>query len=276
MRSFVPHVVLFLLTILSTFIIGGPIYSLAILSILVAHEMGHYLASRKYGVPSSLPYFIPFPLPPFGTLGAVIKTRGAIPNRKALFDIGSSGPLCGLALAIPAVVVGLLLSDVVNVSQPVANSFSLADSPLFAVLQRLTIGATPPGTDVVLHPIAYAGWVGLFITSLNLLPTGQLDGGHIIYALFGRHSKIIFRLTLLTITLICLIYNLGWLLLVIILLLVGYKHPPPLDDFTPLDWRRKAVGALTFVIFFTAFTPIPFPGLSGGLKEVLSSWLKPS
>jgi membrane-associated protease RseP (regulator of RpoE activity) len=274
-RSLVPHVVLFVLTILSTYFIGGFIYSLAILSILVAHETGHYLASRKYGVPSSLPYFIPFPLPPFGTLGAVIRTKGTIPHRKALFDIGSAGPLCGLALAIPAVVVGLLLSDVVNVSQPVANSFSLADSPFFTFLQRLTIGVTPPGTDLILHPIGYAGWVGLFITSLNLLPTGQLDGGHIIYALFGKRSKIIFRLTLVCMTLISLIYNVGWLLLVIILLFIGYKHPPPLDDITPLDWRRKAVGVFAFVIFFTAFTPIPFPGLSMGLKEVLSSWLKP-
>jgi len=271
----VPHVVLFLLTILSTVIIGGFIYSLAILSILVAHEMGHYLASRKYGVPSSLPYFIPFPLPPFGTLGAIIRTKGTIPHRKALFDIGSWGPLCGLALAIPAVVVGFLLSKVVDVSQLSEQTTSLGNSPLLSLLQRLVLGDLPPGTDVVLHPIAYAGWVGLFITSLNLLPTGQLDGGHIIYALFGRRSKIIFRLTLLAITLICLIYNLGWLLLVIILLFIGYKHPPPLDDLTPLDWRRKAVGVFAFIIFFTAFTPIPFPGLSAGLKEVLSSWLKP-
>lgn len=266
--------VLFLLTILSTVIIGGFIYSLAILSILVAHETGHYLASRKYGVPSSLPYFIPFPLPPFGTLGAVIRTKGTIPHRKALFDIGSAGPLCGLALAIPAVVVGFLLSKVADVSQLSDQTTSLGNSPLLSLLQRLVLGDLPPGTDVVLHPIGYAGWVGLFITSLNLLPTGQLDGGHVIYALFGRHSKIIFRLTLLAITVICLIYNMGWLLLVIILLFIGYKHPPPLDDLTPLDWRRKVVGALIFVLFFTSFTPIPFPGLAVGLKEVLHSWLK--
>jgi membrane-associated protease RseP (regulator of RpoE activity) len=275
MRSFVPHVVLFLLTILSTVIIGGFIYSLAILSILVAHEMGHYLASRKYGVPSSLPYFIPFPLPPFGTLGAVIRTKGTIPNRKALFDIGASGPLCGLALAIPAVVMGFLLSEVVDVSKISEQTTSLGNSPLLSLLQRIVLGDLPPSTDVVLHPLGYAGWVGLFITALNLLPTGQLDGGHIIYALFGRHSKIIFRLTLVGITLISLIYNVGWLLLVIILLFIGYKHPPPLDDITPLDWRRKVVGVLAFIIFFTAFTPIPFPGLSVGLKEALSSWLKP-
>jgi membrane-associated protease RseP (regulator of RpoE activity) len=275
MRSFVPHVVLFLLTILSTFIIGGFIYSLAILSILVAHETGHYLASRKYGVPSSLPYFIPFPLPPFGTLGAVIRTKGTIPNRKALFDIGSWGPLCGLALAIPAVVMGFLLSEVVDVSKISEQTTSLGNSPLLSLLQRIVLGDLPPSTDVVLHPLGYAGWVGLFITALNLLPTGQLDGGHIIYALFGRHSKIIFRLTLVGITLISLIYNVGWLLLVIILLFIGYKHPPPLDDITPLDWRRKVVGVLAFIIFFTAFTPIPFPGLSVGLKEALSSWLKP-
>jgi membrane-associated protease RseP (regulator of RpoE activity) len=151
---------------------------------------------------------------------------------------------------------------------------SLGNSPLLSLLQWICLGSLPPGTDVVLHPIAYAGWVGLFITSLNLLPTGQLDGGHIIYALFGRHSRFIFRLTLLGITVICLIYTLGWLLLVIFLFFIGYKHPPPLDDRTPLDWRRKVIGGLAFLIFFTAFTPIPFPGLSVGLKEVLSSWLK--
>ncbi|HEX9948853.1 MAG TPA: site-2 protease family protein, partial [Thermodesulfobacteriota bacterium] len=128
MRSLAPHLVLFLLTILSTFIIGGPVYSLAILSILVAHEMGHYLVSRKYGVPSSLPYFIPFPLPPFGTLGAVIRTKGTIPHRKALFDIGSAGPLCGLALAIPAVVIGFLLSEVVDVSKLPEQTTSLGNS----------------------------------------------------------------------------------------------------------------------------------------------------
>ncbi|OGP94977.1 MAG: hypothetical protein A2Z19_00270 [Deltaproteobacteria bacterium RBG_16_54_18] len=273
MRSLIPNVVLFLLTIISTILIGGFIYAIAILSILVAHEMGHYYASRKYGVPSSLPYFLPFPLPPFGTLGAVIKSKGPIPNRQALFDIGASGPLCGLALAIPAVIIGLLLSDVVNISQPGVDTFSLADSLLFKFLQRLTIGVTPPGTDVVLHPIAYAGWVGIFITSLNLLPTGQLDGGHIIYALFGRHSKFIFRLALLGITLICLIYNLGWLLLVIILWIIGYRHPPPLEDRTPLDWSRKVIGGFTFLIFFTAFTPIPFPGMAFGIRDVFQQWL---
>jgi membrane-associated protease RseP (regulator of RpoE activity) len=273
MRSYAPNAVLFLLTVLSTFLVGGFIYSVAILSILVAHEAGHYLASRKYGVPSSLPYFIPFPLPPFGTLGAIIRSKGPIPNRKALFDIGSWGPLCGLALAIPAVVVGFLLSEVTDVAKLPDQTTSLGNSPLLSLLQRIVLGNLPPGTDVVLHPIAYAGWVGLFITSLNLLPTGQLDGGHIIYALFGRHSKIIFRLTLLAITLICLIYNLGWLLLVIILLFIGYKHPPPLDDRTPLDWRRKVIGGFAFAIFFSAFTPIPFPTLAVGLREVLHSWL---
>lgn len=272
MRPFVPNVVLFVLTVGSTLLIGGPIYSISILAILVAHETGHYLASRRYGVPSSLPYFIPFPLPPFGTLGAVIRTKGPIPHRKALFDIGSWGPLFGLILAIPAVVVGLLLSDIAEASKVPAESF-LGSSPLFSFLHILTLGPPTPGTHVILHPIAYAGWVGLFITSLNLLPTGQLDGGHIIYALFGPHSKIIFRLTILGITVICLIYNLGWLLLVILLLFIGYRHPPPLDPYTPLDWRRKIVGGFAFLIFFTAFTPIPFPTFAVGLKEALQSWV---
>jgi len=275
MKPLWPNVVLFLLTIGSTLLIGGPIYSLSILAILVAHETGHYLASRKYGVPSSLPYFIPFPFIPFGTLGAVIRTKGPIPHRRALFDIGSWGPLFGLALAIPAVVVGFLLSDVVDASQlPAHGMMPLGNSPLLSLLQRIVLGTLPSNTDVALHPIAYAGWVGLFITSLNLLPAGQLDGGHIIYALFGPHAKIIFRLTLLGITLICLIYNLGWLLLVILLLFIGYRHPPPLDDYTPLDWRRKVAGGFAFLIFFTAFTPIPFPTYAVGLREVLQTLLK--
>ena len=273
MKSWWPNLVLFVLTIGSTLLIGGPIYSIAILCILVAHEMGHYLASRKYGVPSSLPYFIPLPLPPFGTLGAFIRTKGPIPHRRALFDIGSWGPFCGLLLAIPAVIVGFLLSEVVYVSQLPAHSMSLGNSPLLSLLQRIVLGDLPSGTDVVLHPIASAGWVGLFITALNLLPAGQLDGGHIIYALFGRHSKIIFRLTLLSITLICLIYNLGWLLLVFLLFFIGYRHPPPLEDRTTLDWRRKVAGGFAFLIFFTAFTPVPFPTLAVGIPEVLQSWL---
>lgn len=255
---------------LSYSITGGICYSIAILSILGAHETGHYLASRKYGVPCSLPYFIPLPLPPFGTLGAFIRMKGPIPQRKALFDIGSWGPLFGLALAIPAVIVGFLLSEVTDVSQLAARSISLGNSPLFSLLQRIVLGNLPPGTDVILHPIAYAGWLGFFITALNLLPAGQLDGGHIIYALFGRHSKIIFRLTLVGITLLGLIYNLGWLVLAILLHFsrIGYQHPPPLDDRTPLGWRRKVLGGLTFVIFFTAFIPIPFPTLAVGLREV--------
>lgn len=289
MKSWWPNLVLFVLTIGSTLFVGnlmfsiseGPFYaittkglsySLAILCILIAHEMGHYLASRKYGVPSSLPYFIPFPLPPFGTLGAFIRTKAPIPHRKALFDIGSWGPFWGLALTIPAVVVGLLMSDVVKTSELPAENF-LGISPLFSFIYRLTLGPFQPGTYIDLHPIAYAGWVGLFITALNLLPAGQLDGGHIIYALFGRHSRIIFRLTLLGITLICLIYNLYWLLLVILLFYIGYRHPPPLEDRIPLDWRRKVAGGFAFLIFFTAFTPVPFPTLAVGLPEVLRSWL---
>lgn len=273
MRSYLPNVALFLLTIVSTLLVGGPVYSCAILAILIAHEGGHYLASRRHGVPASLPYFIPFPLPPFGTLGAIIRTKGVIPNRRALLDIGAAGPLSGLAVAVPAVVIGFLLSQVVDVSKLPPESTHLGNSPLLDLFQWLVIGELPPGKDVLLHPIAYAGWVGLFITSLNLLPIGQLDGGHIIYALFGERSRLIFRLTLLAITIICLFYNVGWLLLVIILIAIGYKHPRPVDDQTPLDWRRKVIGALAFALFFATFNPIPFPSLAIGLGEVLHSWL---
>ncbi|RLA98860.1 MAG: site-2 protease family protein [Deltaproteobacteria bacterium] len=269
MRSVFPHLLLFFLTVASTLFVGGVIYSASLLSILLAHEMGHYLASRYHGVKATLPYFIPFPLPPFGTLGAVIRTKSPIPHRRALLDIGAAGPLSGLCVAIPAIVVGLLHSRVVDVSQIPKETIRLGNPPLFAFIQRLTLGELPSSKDVILHPIAYAGWVGLFVTALNLLPAGQLDGGHIVYSLFGRYSRIIFRMTILTAILICLIYNFGWLLLVVLLLFIGYRHPPPLDDFTPLDGKRRFVGAITLAIFFLSFTPVPFPSWAMGLKDIL-------
>jgi membrane-associated protease RseP (regulator of RpoE activity) len=275
MRRYWINAVLFLFTILTTYLVGRAVYSVAIMTILLAHEMGHYLASRRYGVHSSLPYFIPLPLAPFGTLGAVIKSRGTIPSRRALFDIGAWGPLFGLVLTVPAVIIGLLLSEVVEVSQISGKGILLGDSPFFLLLQWLVLGKLPANSDVVLHPLAYAGWVGLFITALNLLPAGQLDGGHIIYSLFGNYSRIIFRLTLVGMALICLVYNIGWLLLVILLLIMGFRHPRPLDDTTPLDLGRKVLGIVAFCVFFTSFTPLPFPSLALGIGDILRPWLIP-
>jgi membrane-associated protease RseP (regulator of RpoE activity) len=271
-KKYTKYLILYLLTIISTYITWGGWYCIAIMAILSAHELGHYLMSRRYGISSTLPLFIPFPFSPFGTLGAVIKMRGTIYNRRALFDIGAAGPLTGLALTIPAIILGLRLSRVVAVAQlPPQSIMSLGDSLLFSWLERIVLGPIPAGHDVILHPIAYAGWVGLFVTALNLLPIGQLDGGHIVYSLWGEKSILIFKLVLGVLALVSLVFNPGWFLLVILLLFLGLKHPPPIDNITPLDSKRKWLGIFTLIIFILSFTPVPFPDYIAQLKQELPS-----
>jgi membrane-associated protease RseP (regulator of RpoE activity) len=252
---------LFLLTIASTFFVGGFAYSASVMTILLAHEMGHYLMSKKYGVPATLPYFIPLPFPPFGTLGAVIKMKGIIINKKALFDIGIAGPLSGFIVAIPFIVLGIQMSSIQFVSKEM-TVFQLGDPLLFKILQKFLIGDIPDGYDLVLHPLAYAGWVGLFVTALNLLPVGQLDGGHIIYAVFGDKSKWIFAVSITLLAVLTIFYNPGWLLLVILLLIFGMRHPEPFDMETELDGKRKLLALVILLVFLLSFTPSPFPGLT--------------
>ena len=252
---------MFILTLLTTYLVGGFWYSVCLMSILTAHEMGHYLTSVKYGVQATPPFFIPFPLPPFGTFGAVIKMKSPMRNRKVLFDIGFLGPLFGLVFSVPVIAVGLKLSKIVDVGQLNSPNFmSLGDSFLFSAIQYLVLGPIPEGKDVLLHPVAFAGWVGLFVTALNLLPIGQLDGGHVVYAVFGKErAEKIFKLVVAAMAVIILFLNPGWLLLMVLILLFGFKHPPPLDDKTPLDDTRKIIGILTLVFFVLSFTPVPFP-----------------
>ena len=254
------HVVLFLLTCLSTYLVGGFWYSICLMTILTAHEMGHYLTSIKYGINATPPFFIPFPLPPFGTLGAVIKMKTPMRDRRVLFDIGFMGPMYGFALCIPVIVVGLKLSRIIDMDPNSSQLLTLGDSLLFRAIQYLVLGPVPEGKDVLLHPVAFAGWVGLFITALNLLPIGQLDGGHVVYAVFGKEkAEKIFKLVVAGMTGIILFLNPGWFLLIALILLFGFKHPPPLDDQTPLDDTRKIIGLLTLVVFVLSFTPVPFP-----------------
>jgi len=255
------HILLFILTIISTWMVQGIWYAIAIITILLAHEMGHYLMCRKYRIPATLPFFIPFPFPPlnpFGTMGAVIKMEGRLPDRKALFDVGAAGPLAGLIFTIPALIIGLKLSQVIDASEIGPQQIYLGESFLFAQLSKLIIGELPEKSDVILHPVAFAGWAGLFVTALNLLPIGQLDGGHILYAIFGVKSKTIYKFVLGVFIIICAIWYQGWLLLIILLLWFGYRHPPPIDDLTPLDRKRKILGYIVFIIFLISFTPIPF------------------
>jgi membrane-associated protease RseP (regulator of RpoE activity) len=262
------HILLFILTVASTLIVGGPAYSIAIILILLGHEMGHYFMSRRYGMKATLPFFLPFPFSPFGTLGAVIRMESTIASRKTLFDTGVAGPLISFFLSIPAIVIGLKLSEVIPVSQLKEGMIRLADPLLFSFIQKLVMGDVPENYEVILHPIGYAGWVGLFVTALNLLPVGQLDGGHIAYALLGRKSRAIFLIAIAVMAYITIFHNPGWFLLLILIILFGFRHPAPLDDQTPLDGKRKLIGGFAFLAFFLSFTPSPFPQFTEEFKQL--------
>lgn len=252
------NIVLFFCTAFTTYLINGPYYSMAIMTILLSHEMGHFVMCRKYGVEATAPFFIPVPFPPFGTFGAVIKMRGYIPDKKALFDIGAAGPLAGLFFAIPAVIIGLSLSEVRAVPTTEDTHYlGLGEPFLFTWLAKVVVGDVAEGLDIYLHPVAFAGWAGLFVTALNLLPIGQLDGGHIIYALFGRKSELVYKIGIIAFCGIALFYYPGWILFAMLLLVFGFRHPAPLDEFTGLDARRKLLGVAMLVIFALCFTPVP-------------------
>ncbi len=252
------NIILFVCTACTTYLVNGPYYSMAIMTILLSHEMGHFVMCRKYGVEATAPFFIPVPFPPFGTFGALIKMRGHIPSKKALFDIGAAGPLAGLVFAIPAVIIGLSLSEVHAVPTTEDTHYmGLGEPLLFTFLANAVVGNVPEGFDIYLHPIAFAGWAGLFVTALNLLPIGQLDGGHIIYALLGRKSELVYRMGIFAFCCIAVFYYPGWLLFAMLLLVFGFRHPAPLDEFTGLDSRRKLIGVALLIIFAVCFTPAP-------------------
>ncbi len=264
------NVILFFATCFTTFITGwlqngywqaGFWYSGSIISILFAHEMGHYLMCKKHGIKATLPYFIPFPIPylnPFGTMGAVIKMESRIPSRKALFDVAVAGPLAGLAITIPSIYFGVQLSEIIEMTPQIAlSTVSLGESFLYAQISKLAIGTLPEGQDVLMHPLAFAGWAGLFVTALNLLPIGQLDGGHIVYALLGKNHKFVATIALISFSLICIFMYPGWVLLIILIIWFGYRHPPTMDE-TPIDSNRVVIGIITLIIFVLSFTPQPF------------------
>lgn len=266
------HVFLFLLTFLSTLAVGalnegvdifkepvkiylGLPFSATLLFILLAHEFSHYLASRKHGVQATLPYFIPAPTL-FGTLGAFIKMKSPIHTKNALMDIGASGPIAGFIVALIATIIGLFLSKIVPVTK-VEGMITLGDSLLFKGLTRLIVGSVPDGHDVILHPVAFAGWIGFFVTALNLIPVGQLDGGHILYALIGeRHSKVSKVLIGAMVGLGLLLWE-GWLVWAVLLIILGSKHPPIIYFEEPLDQKRKRIGWFAVFIFILTFIPVP-------------------
>lgn len=253
------HLLLFLATIATTWWIGGPVYSATLLAILTAHEMGHYLMARRYRVPVSLPYFVPLPIPPFGTMGAVIRMGNLGANRRQLFDIGVAGPIAGLVLALPACFLGIYLSKIVPLDSLNQKEYFELQSPLlFQWISDLLKGPMPAGQDLFLHPMAFAGWAGLFVTALNLLPIGQLDGGHVIYSLFDRPwSGRISVLVAVAFLGMAIFYNLSYILFAGIAFLMRH-HPPTWDDSLPITPGRRLIGILLLLMFFLCFTPKPF------------------
>ncbi len=266
------HLVLFLLTFLSTLTVGalsegvdimkdpakiyrGLPFSVTLLIILLAHEFSHYLASKRHGVEATLPFFIPAPTL-FGTLGAFIKMKSPINTRNALMDIGAAGPIAGFVVALVATIIGLFFSKIVPV-QKVEGMITLGDSLLFKGLSRMILGGVPEGHDVILHPVAFAGWIGFFVTALNLIPIGQLDGGHIVYALIGeRHAKLSKVLIGVMLILGLLLWE-GWLVWAALLIILGSKHPPIIYAEIPLDEKRRRIGWCAVAIFVLTFIPVP-------------------
>jgi membrane-associated protease RseP (regulator of RpoE activity) len=235
-------------------------FSLSIMLILGAHELGHYFAARYHNVPVTLPYFIPMPLSIIGTMGAFIQIKAPISNRRALLDIGAAGPLAGLVFAVPLLIYGLWISGVGP--QPTDHSYFLeGNSLLYAALKIMIFGEMLPnatGMDVMLSQVAWAGWVGLLVTGLNLIPVGQLDGGHISYVLFGRAARAFFWPVIISLFTLALITQMTmWLIWVALLFFLGRRHAEPLDSVTPLDGRRRLIAIVTLLIFFLVFVPIP-------------------
>ena len=249
------HVALFLATIASTSLMVSPLYSACVMAILTAHEFGHYFAARYHMVPATLPYFIPAPLI-FGTMGAVIRMSPFIPNRRALFDIAAAGPLAGIAVAIPISFVGMLKAERVPIQEE-SFGINLGDPLLFQAFERLLFGAPPEGTVLMINDVAFAGWVGLFVTALNLLPIGQLDGGHVAYAVFGRRSRVFAWAAFGVLAALCAVTNMQYLLLLVLLFFMGVSHPPTLNDSLPLGQSRRRVALLVLGIFVLCFTPVP-------------------
>jgi membrane-associated protease RseP (regulator of RpoE activity) len=264
---------------------AGLPFAAAMLAILGAHEFGHYLAGRYHGVHVTLPYFIPLPFSPFGTMGAFINMKEHPKNRRQLLDIGIAGPLSGLIVAIPVLLIGLSLSTLDRMPAAMASGSMMEGNSLLYLLSKFVVfgqllpapvtygdmnpvlywlqyfftGAPFPlqGLDVQLHPVAFAGWAGILITGLNLIPAGQLDGGHMLYVLFGRGvSQRVLPFILVGLVLLGFVWT-GWWLWAMLIFFLGRAYAEPLDQITPLDGRRKALAAVALLLFVLTFTPVP-------------------
>ena len=284
------HIVLFLLTVVSTLLVGAehyasyyadfgtrPIdlsafaflfnglwYSASILAILGAHEFGHYYACRYYGVDASLPYFLPAPLPLTGTLGAFIRIRQRIPGKRELFDIGIAGPIAGFLVAVPVLLVGMGLSRVTALPADTSGFVELGEPLLFRAVAWLYWGTPPDGYSINMHPMAFAAWFGLLATALNLFPIGQLDGGHISYAVLGRKSSHV-TLVMIFSAVVLTYFSPSWMvwtmLMVGMLLIFGRHHPRTFDENDPLDRQRIILALVALAMLVLCFTPAPIEPL---------------
>jgi len=275
------HIVLFVATCLSTLLAGsmfsgsptfdalrgsswmswlvsGVPFAFTLLAILGVHEFGHYFTARHYGASVSLPYFIPAP-PPFlfGTLGAIIRMRSPARDRNSLFDIAAAGPLAGLAVAVPALILGLTWSTIVP--EPPEGHVVFGGSLLMGTLTQALVGPIPRGMMLFTHPMADAAWVGFFVTALNLFPVGQLDGGRIAYALFGRRHRLVGMTTFAALLALGVVTGaINWMVWAALLFfLVGFHHSPPLDDVTPLTPGRWVVGVICLILLVLLIPPVP-------------------
>ena len=305
-RAPVLNIILFILTVLSVMLAGatpeGPLptdfsgqmlalfksiftgwpFALALMGILLAHEFGHYLMSRYHKTAATLPFFIPLPFSPLGTMGAFIQMQTIPKNKRILFDIGVAGPLAGMVVALPVLLLGLSLSKLGPVvADP--NGFIEGNSLLYLIAKFAVFGKLLPapattngmsifvywlryfftgaplpigGTDVFIHPVAFAGWAGLLVTALNLVPAGTLDGGHITYSLFGANVRKAFPFLVAILAVLGIFWN-GWWIWVLLLLWLGRVYAEPLDQITELDPRRRALGWFAIVLFILVFTPVP-------------------
>jgi membrane-associated protease RseP (regulator of RpoE activity) len=239
-------------------LVHGFWYSGTILAILGCHELGHYVACRYYDVDASLPFFIPAPLLT-GTLGAFIRIRELIPTKRMLFDIGIAGPIAGFAVAVPALFIGLSMSHVVRVP-PDMNGYELGEPLLFKLASTLLWGTPPDGYSLNLHPMAFAAWFGLLATALNLFPIGQLDGGHISYAVLGRRSSQV-TLAMVGVVIGLSYFAMSWrvwtALMIVMLFTFGRHHPRTIDEDVPLDRARMILAFIALVMFIVCFTPAP-------------------
>ena len=246
-------------------------YALTLMTILTGHELGHFLTCRRYGVLATYPYFIPGP-PFLGTFGAFIRIKSPVRFKHQIFDVGANGPLTGFALALPALVIGLAFSKVGPVPTT-PDTISFGEPLLFRILSGLFFGRIPEGSSLILHPVGFAGWVGLLVTAINLVPLGQLDGGHVAYALLGRRARLLSRIMVGFLIVMGLFFHLTWLILAAVLLFFEFRskmrlqHPPVLDEDAPLGTKRTILSIVIVLIFILSFIPDPVKGV--GLLDLI-------